>query len=55
VFPGLAEGDVGPVFHDEAQPPFAGGQIGQAAAGVEGQVRLASLFELGELTVLLPA
>jgi hypothetical protein len=29
VFPGLAERDVGPLLHDEAEAPFAGGEVGQ--------------------------
>ncbi len=48
MFTGLAEGDVGPLLHDESEAPFACGQIGQVAVGVQGEVRLASLFEFPE-------
>ena len=45
VFTGLAESDVGPVFHDEAEAPFARRQVGQVAVRVPGEVRLAFFLE----------
>ena len=37
VLPCLAEGDIGPLLHDEAEAPLAGGKVGEVAVGVEGR------------------
>lgn len=45
---GFAERDIGPLLHDEAETPLAGGKVSEVAVGVERQVRPALLLELGK-------
>ncbi len=44
----LSEGDIGPLLHDEAETPLAVGKVSEVAVGIEGEVRLAFLLELGK-------